>query len=110
MLASEDITGNTTMQHKSTTKSTTKSRTGKTRNKRYSAREVAIFKMCSQYESEQRKEYEKRQYEEEMRRYERYLQRQAPKALPVLNFTPEDIAAILELAEQYREQHRTGAA
>jgi len=102
VLASEDITGNTTMQHKSTTKS----RTGKTRNKRYSAREVAIFKMCIQYESEQRKEYEKRQYEEEMRRYERYLQCQAPKALPVLpvlNFTPEDIAAIHEAARELRE-------
>ena len=84
------------MQHN---KSKTKS---KTRSRKYSAREVEVFKLCSQYESERRKEHEKHQYDEEMRRYERYLQRQARQALPVLNLTPEDIAAIHESAQELR--------
>jgi hypothetical protein len=121
------------MQHSTnkTTSKTNKSSTSKTKprsKKRYTAAQIEGFKLIRRYESELRAEAQARADQREWEAFLAWQARnnsaivQAPAvparalqapALPVpsvLNFTPEDIATILEFAEQYREQHRTGAA
>lgn len=100
------------MQH--STNKTSKTRKPRSKQK-YSAKQIRAFKLASTYEAELRKEG---QANRDRLEWEAHVQRQARKngviaqatALPALNLTPADIAALQEFAEQCREQHRTRAA